>query len=189
MSAAPPPAPPTADAAAPASDWTSPLPRWARPGPQDPTGDPASYITRTLETAFAILIGIVLAVAVVHDVKRQVDINQRVAADKRSWYAFAVAHHQPLAVQQHTRVGVRLLLRGSTDFPCQPTGLTRAVARGQHRLCLMIAGPIVNGYRTVQGGYYIAASHEDRYINRYGCFGLPARRHLCGLSHAPAVTN
>jgi hypothetical protein len=172
---------------APASTRKLRLPAWAAPRAQADGGDPAGHLVRWVETAAAIAIGLVLAVAVVHDVARQVRINKRVSADKQTWLAYAVPRSIPYAQSQYKRLGVRLLERGTTDFVCQPTALTHVLAVREQRLCLMVSGPVrSSGTRTIDGGYYVLPSREDRYANRYRCFGLMAQRHECGLKAIPA---
>jgi hypothetical protein len=44
------------------------------------------------------------------------------------------------------------------------------------QLCLLIWGPIVDGKRTVHGGWYLPARTEDDSRGvRYGCFGEASR--------------
>lgn len=152
--------------------WTARLPAWAQPRPAPPTGDPASRDVRSIETVLVLVVGLVLAAAVVWDVARQTRVNGRVAADKRTWEAYT---HKKVK-----KLTVRLLLRGTTEFVCAPA--TSKVERP----CLMIAGPTRGGLRVVQGGYFLPPKREDRYVWRYGCFGRPARVHACGGAAPPA---
>ncbi len=140
------------------------------PRPAPAGGDPAGRDVRGIETAVVLLIGLVLLVAVVHDVSRQTSINIRVSADKSTWRLYA---HR-----RDKKLDVRLLPHGTTDYLCPSTPL--AVRARAPRLCLMIDGPIRRGLRTVEGGYYVPPLRQDRYITRSGCFGLPATTHLCG---------
>lgn len=153
-------------------------PAWVQARPEA-HGDPAGPETRMIETAIVILVGLILAVAVVYDVVRQVGVNTRQSADRNTWRAYT---HQ-----KRKNVSVRGLLRGDTDFVCQPAPLT-AAAPTEQRLCLMVIGPVRARRRTVAGGYYLQGRREDRYVNRYACFGLPATRRLCGLGTAPPAT-
>jgi hypothetical protein len=152
------------------------LPGWAAPRPAPADGrDPAGPSMRMIETAILILVGLVLTAAVAWDVGRQTRVNERVAADKATWRAYT---HRALKGKTLT---VRTLLRGTTDFACGPP-----VSGATQRLCLMLAGPTQASRRTIAGGYYLPLKRQDRFISRYGCFGLPARRHLCGRTTAKA---
>jgi hypothetical protein len=158
------------------------LPRWAAHRPQgDP--DPASRDVRAIETTVMALIGLLLAVAVIYDVAHQVGINTRTTADRATWRAYA--HVSDVK----TRIDVRTLLRGTTDFACRSTSTVPAVAAHQVRLCLMISGATHGNRRAIDGGYYLAPHASDRYDYRYGCFGLPAERKLCGAANITAAAN
>jgi hypothetical protein len=152
------------------------LPAWA--APRNPPGDgrdPAGPSLRMIETAILILVGLVLTVAVAWDVVRQTHVNVRTAADRATWRAYA---HRDL---HNKTLTVRTLLRGTTDFTCGPP-----VRGATNRLCLMMVGPTHVSRRTVAGGYYVPLKRQDRFIVRYGCFGLAASRHLCAHRTAPA---
>lgn len=160
----------------PARGQTLRLPVWA--APRNPPGDgrdPAGPNTRMIETAVLILVGLVLSAAVAWDVVRQTHVNMRAAADKATWRAYT---HRDLRSKTLT---VRTLLRGTTDFACGPPA-----AGATNRLCLMIVGPTRASRRTIAGGYYVPLKRQDRFVVRYGCFGLPARRHLCAHRTATA---
>lgn len=160
------PTPPPATPTPPSLGWIARLPRWARPRATPPGGDPAGRDVRSIETILVLGVGLVLAAAVVWDVARQVRVNRREDIDKKTWVAYT---HK-----QAKNLSIRLLQRGTTDFVCSPP------TSRLPRQCLMVAGATRGGLRTVQGGYYVPAQRDDRYSVRYGCFGVPARRHLCG---------
>lgn len=134
-------------------------------------GDPAGRDLRAIETVIVVAIGIVLAVAVVYDVVRQVHFNQRASIDRATWRAYTHV--------QTKHIGVRFPRSGSTDFACRSTSTIVAVAHRQTRLCLMVDGPTVDGVRHVSGGYWIRPAEPDHRRYRYGCFGEPAQRSLC----------
>lgn len=150
--------------------WRTRLSARVAPRAVPVSGDPAGRDVRGIETAVVLLIGLVLLVAVIHDVSRQTSINIRVSADKSTWRLYA---HR-----RDKKLDVRLLPQGTTDYLCQSTPL--AVRARAPRLCLMIDGPVRHGLRTVEGGYYVPPRRQDRYITRTGCFGVPATTHLCG---------
>ena len=152
------------------------LPGWVGPRVPPRDGrDPAGPSLRAIETAILVMIGLVLAAAVAWDVVRQIHVNERVAADKGTWRAYT---HRDL---RNKTLTVRTLLRGTTDFACGPP-----VRGARQRVCLMLVGPTGWPRRTIAGGYYVPLKRQDRFITRYGCFGEPARRHLCANTSAPA---
>lgn len=156
------------------------LPAWAAPRPQGER-DPASRDVRSIETVIIVLIGLLLAAAVVYDVVLQVRLNTRESADRATWRAY---EH---VTNVKTRLDVRTLEHGTTDFVCRSTTTVASQALHQVRLCLMIGGPTVNDRRQISGGYYIPPKASDRFLYRYGCFGLPAQRKLCGAPTAAAA--
>lgn len=154
----------------------SPWPAWAEPRETPPSGDPAGRDTRAIETVLVVLVGLVLAAAVVWDVVRQTHVNVRTAADRATWRAYTHRNFKNL--------DVRTLLRGTTDFVCASTNTQHPAAR----FCLMLSGPVRANRRTViEGGYYAEPFRTDSYPYRWGCFGVPAQRHLCGLKSAPPL--
>ena len=153
------------------------LPAWAAPRDTPSGGDPAGRDTRAIETIIVVVIGLVLAAAVIRDVVRQTHVNERTSADRATWRAYT---HRKVK-----NLDVRTLERGTTDFVCASTNPQRPVAR----FCLMLSGPVRANRRTVDGGYYLAPFRKDSYPYRWGCFGVPAQRTLCGLrSPPPAAT-
>jgi len=158
------------------------LPAWVAHRPQGDR-DPANRDVRAIETTVMVLIGLLLAVAVIYDVAHQVGINTRETADRATWRGY---EH---VADVKTRLDVRTLERGTTDFVCRSTSTVAATALHQVRLCLMISGPTVNDRRTIDGGYYLAPHASDRFAYRYGCFGLPAQRALCGAPTAAAAAS
>jgi len=158
------------------------LPAWAAHGPQGER-DPASRDVRAIETTIMVLLGLLLAVAVIYDVAHQVRLNTRETADRASWRAY---EH---VTDVKTRLDVRVPLRGTTDYVCRSTSTVPAVALHQVRLCLQFTGPIVNDRRRVDGGYYLAPHASDRAAYRYGCFGAPAQSALCEAANITAASN
>ena len=151
------------------------LPAWAAPR-TDSDHDPAGRDVRSIETAILILVGLLLAAAVIYDVALQVRLNTRETADRATWKAFS---------HQNTKhLDVRTLEHGTTDYVCRASTVTGNTP--EVRLCLEISGPTVNDRRHVDGGYYIPPRRADRYAYRYGCFGLPAQHGLCPATAAAA---
>lgn len=158
------------------------LPRWAAPRAQGDR-DPAGRDVRAIETTIMVLIGLLLAVAVTYDVVLQVRLNTRETADRATWRAYEHVSYVK------TRLDVRTLEHGTTDFVCRSTSTVATQIAHQVRQCLMISGPTVNDRRQIDGGYYLAPKASDRFLYRYGCFGLPAERKLCGAASLTSATN
>jgi len=145
------------------------LPRWLRPREVEPAG---SGRTRLVETTLLVLAGLLLALATVNDVVRQTHVNERLIADLRTWRSYTGHDYRNLSADQ------MLLGEGSQhEVVCGNTSPGAPKARTQ--LCLVIWGPVLDGRRTVHGGWYLRANAEDTRAERYGCFG-PA-----GLGRCP----
>jgi hypothetical protein len=125
---------------------------------------------RTLETIVLVLIGVVLAVAAIYDVARQVRIDDRMHADVLSWQAITGAGYRNAYVELDTKHYT------TRDVACGWTPLTDPSKRAM--TCLIFAGPRNRWHRAAIGGYYVrglgAPGHRrayDRPRYRYGCFG------------------
>jgi hypothetical protein len=121
---------------------------------------------RLVETLVLVLVGVVLATATINDLVRQAGINHRLVADLATWRHYTGHDYHNIAADQET-FGVesrREVLCGNTS-PGAPKTRTQ--------ICLTIWGPVVNGMRTVHGGWYLPAYIEnDVPSERYGCFGV-----------------
>jgi hypothetical protein len=139
---------------------------------------------RFIESALLLLVGVVLAVATVADVGREVRIGRRLAADLESWRAIThVPFHNPF-IEQDVRTYT------TRDVMCADT--TNGKPQGKPQVCLIFTGPVRDGRRSAHGGFYLLAKGTDvhepvlnqaRY--RYACFGSAISEHLCGLSKPP----
>jgi hypothetical protein len=138
------------------------LPAWLRPRDVELAG---LGQLRLVESTVLILVGLLLAVATVNDVARQVHVNQRLIADLRTWRAYTGHNYRNVAVDQE--------LLGPASQHEVVCGNTRPGApKATTQLCLVIWGPTVDGRRTVHGGWYLPAKVEDNVRSaRYGCFG------------------
>ncbi len=130
---------------------------------------------RLIETTVLILVGLLLAVATVNDVVRQTHVNDRLIDDLRTWRMRTGHDYHNLTIEQ-TVFGER----STTDVVC---GNTRPGApKVRVQICLVIGGPVIDGKRTVRGGWYLPAhTEEDLSKSRYGCFG-PASASMCPSS-------
>jgi hypothetical protein len=145
------------------------LPAWLRPRAVELGG---SGQVRLIETTLLVLVGLVLAIATVNDVIRQTHINHRLIADEQTWRAYTHHDYHDLSIDLElfgSRSGREVVCGNTVPGPPQ--------ARTQ--ICLEIWGSVVNGRRTVQGGWYLPAHVEDDLLAaRYGCFG-PAAAGFC----------
>jgi hypothetical protein len=138
------------------------LPGWLRPRVAERSG---TGRTRLIETTLLVLAGLLLAIATVNDVGRQVNVNHRLIADLRTWRSYTGHNYRNLTFDQkllgeHTQ---REVVCGNTS-PGDP--------KARIQLCLAIWGPTVDGRRQVHGGWYLRAKAEDLRAYRYGCFGV-----------------
>jgi hypothetical protein len=118
-----------------------------------------------IETVVLVLVGLLLAVATVNDLGREVGINHRLVADLSTWRHYTGHDYHNIAIDQET-----LGVDSQREVLC---GNTSGGAPGEKtQICLGIWGPVVNGLRTVHGGWYLPPYHPDTPANRYGCFGV-----------------
>ncbi|HSZ06256.1 MAG TPA: hypothetical protein VK778_13800 [Solirubrobacteraceae bacterium] len=118
-----------------------------------------------IETVVLVLVGLLLAVATVNDLGREVGINHRLVADLSTWRHYTGHHYLNISIDQET-----LGADSQREVLCGNTSAAPPGARTQ--ICLGIWGPVVDGLRTVHGGWYLPPYHPDIPANRYGCFGV-----------------
>ncbi|HYB23454.1 MAG TPA: hypothetical protein VED41_06640 [Solirubrobacteraceae bacterium] len=148
----------------------SAVPAWLRPRERELAGRGE---LRLIETTVLILVGLVLAVATVNDLARQVRINHRLDADLATWRHYTHHDYHNVTVDQET-FGVgseREVLCGNTS-PGPPGARTQ--------ICLAIWGRVRDGMREVHGGWYTPAFVPDIPARRYGCFGEAGRGRCAG---------
>jgi hypothetical protein len=172
------------------------LPDWLSPRDQERRGRGEQ---RLIESVILVLVGVVLAVATVHDLVREVGIGDRLHADLISWVRYTkpyfgannpkYTYHNPLIEQNVTTYTTR-------DVVCANTADVKP--QGTVLVCLIFTGPVRDGYRRAKGGYYLIAAgkdvHEpvlDKPIYSYGCFGsalsepTPEGKRICDLAKGP----
>jgi len=125
---------------------------------------PGTGSLRLVETTLLVLVGIALAVATINDVGRQIGVNHRETADLRTWRAYTHHDYVNITIDQEL-----LGLTSEREVLCGNTSPGAPKARTQ--ICLAIWGPVVNGRRSVHGGWYLPPKDEDVRAHRYGCFG------------------
>jgi hypothetical protein len=119
---------------------------------------------RAIETTLLVIVGVILAVATVNDVGRQVQSNHRLIADLRTWRQYTGHDYRNISIDSET-----LGLDSQREILCGNTSPGAPGARTQ--ICLAIWGSTVNGVRTVHAGWYLPPRVEDVHGQRYGCFG------------------
>jgi len=144
------------------------LPAWLRPRSVERS---ASGRTRLVETTLLVLAGILLAIATVNDVVHQTHVNQRLIADLRTWRSYTGHDYHNLSISQQ-------LLGESSKREVVCGNTSPGAPKERTQLCLAIWGPVLDGRRTVHGGWYLPAKAEDLRAERYGCFG-PASQGMC----------
>ncbi|HXC46369.1 MAG TPA: hypothetical protein VNU24_07165 [Solirubrobacteraceae bacterium] len=151
------------------------LPEWARPLERERRGLGS---LRLAETTILILLAIFLAVASVNDIVQQTHVNHRLSADLLTWRTLTGHDYVNLDTEQDVKT------HSTRDTVC---GNVSPGAPGERaQVCLMLAGAVVKGVRSVSGGYYLPPYRADLRANRYGCFGLAAEQALCALGSPPA---
>jgi hypothetical protein len=142
------------------------MPERARPRASEQPGHGRVWL---VESTLLVLAGLLLAVATVNDVGRQVGVSHRLSADIRTWRAFTGHRYHNLDISQELLGGTasqREVVCGNTS-PGPPKTRTQ--------LCLAIWGPVEGGVRMVHGGWYLPPGAEDEAHLRYGCFGEGAK--------------
>ena len=149
--------------------WTR-LPMWLRPRPEAPDGDVAQGRSRVwlIETVVLVLVGLLFAVAIVNDLSREAGTNHRLIADLATWRHYTDHDYVNVSIDQET-----LGIDSDREVLCGNTSAAPPGARTQ--ICLAIWGPVVNGRRSVHGGWYLPPYHPDLPANRFGCFGAAGR--------------
>jgi hypothetical protein len=124
-----------------------------------------------IETIVLILVGLLLTIAVVDDVVLDTHVNHRLDADLRTWRSYTGHDYKNVSTEQD------VLHFTTVDVVCGNTVAGPPKERTQ--ICLQLTGPVVNGRRTVSGGWYVPPKHEDLRRYRYGCFGAPKAKGDC----------
>ncbi len=140
---------------------SSRLPDWLQPRDRESAG---SGCRRLIETTLLVLVGLVLTVATVYDLSREVKVNRRLIADEHTWRLYTGHDYHDLSIDQE-------LLGADTEHEVVCGNTRPAAPKATTQLCLVIWGPVIDGRRTVHGGWYLAPHVEDVRADRYGCFG------------------
>jgi len=137
------------------------LPPWLRPRAVEL---PGSGTMRLIETTLLVLVAVLLIVATVNDLSRQVGVNRRLNADLATWRAYTGRSYHNIGADQE-------LLGASSQHEVVCGNTSPGPPKGRTQICLTIWGPVSDGRRTVHGGWYLPPGSEDQRATRYGCFG------------------
>ncbi|MBV8087156.1 MAG: hypothetical protein JO247_20295 [Chloroflexi bacterium] len=139
------------------------------------------------ETIVLIVLAVVLTVATVYDVVRQVHVNARFHADLVSWEAITGRHDRHAIIEQDAKTYT------SREVVC---GKTASTPSAPAVVCLIFRGPVKAGRRDAFGGYYVLKSGrhknqvEDVASKRYACFGdAIAQGFRCRATAPPGAPN
>ncbi len=134
---------------------------------------------RRIESTLLVLAFLVLGVAVINDVVKQVHVNERLTVDLHTWRVVTGRNYKNISIEQDLKTHTtRDVLCGNT-WPAPP-GTTAQV-------CLIVTGPTVHGLRAAKGGFYLLPYFPDKRENRYGCFGTAVGEALCSLPPLPGA--
>lgn len=121
------------------------------------------------ETIILVLVALLITVATVYDVVRQVHISDRLHVDLVSWEAITGTRDRHAIVEQDAKTYT------TRDVVCGKTRVLTPSAPAA--VCLIFQGPVKAGRREATGGYYVLKSGRrknrvsDKARYRYACFG------------------
>jgi hypothetical protein len=145
------------------------LPERLRPRTLDPASGTSTGRTWLVETIVLVLVGLLLGIATVNDVARQRNVNERLIADLRTWRHYTGHDYHNVGADQE-------LLGPASQREVVCGNTTPGPPKARPQICLAVWGPVVNGMRTVHGGWYLPAKvQDDVRPERYGCFGVAGR--------------
>ncbi|MGH2853281.1 MAG: hypothetical protein ACRDLF_03705, partial [Solirubrobacteraceae bacterium] len=132
---------------------------------------------RRVESTLLVLALLVLAVATVNDLVREVHVNERLTADLRTWRAVAGRAYTGHAEKN---ISIEQDLQGYTTRDVLCGNIYPAPPGTAPQVCLVVTGPTVHGVRAAKGGFYLPPYLEDVRADRYACFGTAVGEDLCG---------
>jgi hypothetical protein len=149
-------------------------PRWRRlPARLRPRSVelPGSGRTRLIESTLLALAALLLAIATVNDVVLASKVNHRLVADLRTWRSYTGHDYRDLSIEQD--------FHGHTNREVVCGNTTPGPPGERVQLCLLMAGPVLDGRRMVRSGWYLSPKTADLARNRFGCFGSPTAGWPC----------
>ncbi len=150
--------------------WLTRLPSALQPRDID---DP-SRRRRRVEGAILIIIALIIGVAAIYDVTRQVSINYRLTADIETWRELTGQNFKNVSIEQDEKHFT------TNDVACANISFAQPGAKTQ--ICFVLVGPIIHGRRVTRTGFFLPPHLSDLPKHRYGCFGVPMKRYACRLA-------
>lgn len=140
-----------------------------------------------VETVVLLALALVIAVATVYDLTREVGVSNRLTADIETWRAVTGLHNEEVAVEQD------LASYSTRDTACGDVTEPTAKESASARICVMLVGPVSGNRRRALGGFYLPPFLPLGPHDRYGCFGSTIAEGFCtymntsppGLPSAP----
>ncbi len=124
-----------------------------------------------IETAVLLAIAVLIAVATVYDLTREVKVDNRLTADIETWREVTGIHDEEVAIEQD------LASYTTRDTACGTVNEDKYAISA--RVCLMMAGPVNGNRREALGGFYLPPYLSIGPNDRYGCFGSTISERFC----------
>jgi hypothetical protein len=140
--------------------------------PRTPIQRRYAFPGRLIETTLLLLLGLLLAIATVNDVVRQMHVNHRLVADLRTWRAYTGHDYHNVSPEQD------IFGHTTRDFVCG--NIVPGPPKERVQICLVMTGPVIHGRRAVHAGWYLPPKTDDLLRYRYACFGSAVQQGLCG---------
>lgn len=149
-----------------------------------------SGLQRRIEAIVLVLLALLIAVGVVHDLTRQSKINYRLTADIKTW--------REITGHDYRNVGVETDARHYTtdDVACGNISFGKPGERTQ--ICFVFVGPVLHvridgrlqERRATYGGFFVPPATSTGYkVNRYACFGRAIAEERCKAPTPPGASD
>lgn len=139
---------------------------------------------RRVESTLLVLAFLLLAVASINDVVRQVHVNERLTVDLRTWRQVT---GRVYAGHAYKNISIEQDLHHYTTRDVLCGNIWEAPPGSAPQVCLVMTGPVVHGRRAARGGYYLPPYFPDKREDRYACFGTAVGEELCGAPIPPGA--
>jgi hypothetical protein len=156
--------------------WFSKLPSWLRPRESEPRRRGRRW---RIETVVLLVLAVVISVATVYDLTREVKVDNRLTADIETWRHVTGIPDEEIAVEQD------LASYSTRDTACGNVVESKKLV--SVRLCLMLDGPVIGNRRKALGGFYLPPYLPLGPNDRYGCFGSTVGEHFCTYAPRPGL--